>query len=115
MSTATFITSTASSTFEAFENSWAEPATAAISVKGFPGGDSVAVSLGGQREITRSFGVRFTSIALYRQFRDQRGKLGSLNLGSWDTSAVSAVLKQVSPDPPENDGGVFAVAQFLLL
>lgn len=114
MSTATFTTITASSTFEAYVNSWAEPASAEVNVLGFPGGDSVAISLGGQREITRTFGVFFTTIALYRVFQNQRGKQGSLTLGSWDTAAVGAVLKQVNPDPPENDGSVHAVAQFVL-
>lgn len=114
MSSATFITTTASSTFEALVDSWAEPATSEVNVLGFPGGDSVAVSIAGQREITRTFGVYFTTVALYRVFRDQRGKQGSLLVGSWDTAAASAVLKQVSPDPPGNDGSVHAVAQFVL-
>lgn len=114
MSIATFITSTASSTFEAFVNSWAEPATAEVNALGFPGGDSVAISLGGQREITRTFGTFFTTIALYQVFRDQRGKQGWLTLASWDTAAVGAVLKQVSPNPPELDGSVHAIAQFVL-
>lgn len=114
MSTATFITSAAWSTFDAYVESWAEPAGAEVNVLGFPGGDSIAVSLGGQREITRTLGVFFTTVALYRVFRDQRGKQGTLTVGSWDTSPVSAVLKQVSPDPPGNDGSVHAVAQFVL-
>lgn len=81
---------------------------------GFPGGDNVAISIAGQREITRAFGVMFTTVALYRVFRDQRGKQGSLTLGSWDTSAVGAVLKRVSPEPPGSDGSVHAVAEFVL-
>lgn len=114
MSSVTFTTSTASVTFTGNENGWAESATAAVSVRGFPGGDSVAISLGGQRETTRSFGVEFASIAAYRTFQGMRGRLGSLTVGSWDTSAVAAVLKQVSPEPPTPDGKVFAVAQFVL-
>lgn len=114
MSMATFITTTASSTFDADVASWAEPATAEVNTLAFPGGDSVAISLAGQREITRTFGVFFTTIALYRVFRDQRGRQGTLTLGSWDTSAVGAVLKRVSPEPPGSDGSVHAVAEFLL-
>lgn len=114
MSTATFITAQASSTFDADIASWAEPATSEINTLGFPGGDAIAISLGGQREITRTFGVMFASVALYQAFRDQRAKQGWLTLGSWDTSAVGAVLKQVSPEPPGSDGSVHAVAQFLL-
>lgn len=115
MSSVTFTTATNTVTFVGHENSWAEPATADVNIRGFPGGDNVAISLGGQREITRTFGVEFASIASYKVFRSMRGRLGTLNVGSWDTSGpVTAVLKQVSPDPPSNDGRVFGTAQFVL-
>lgn len=114
MSNATFTTVQSTITFVAHQTSWAEPATAAVSVRGFPGGDAIAISLGGQREITRTFGVEFDSVASYKVFQGMRGKMGTLTVGGWDTGPVTAVLKQVSPDPPGSDPRVFGTAQFVL-
>jgi hypothetical protein len=112
---ATFTISTRTVTFGANETSWAEPATAEVSTRGFPGGDSVAISLGGQREITRTFGFECDSIATFKLLRSMRGRQGSLTVGNWDTTgAVGAVLRSISPNPPANDGRVFGTLQFVL-
>jgi hypothetical protein len=99
-------------TFTATEDGWAEPATAAVSVRGFPGGDSVALSLGGQREVTRTVTVYFADRGSYVSFALMRGKVGTLVIDNWDT--VSAVLKESNPDPQLPDGQVRARAQFIL-
>jgi hypothetical protein len=113
---ATFTTVAATVTFGANATSWAEPATAEVSTRGFPGGDSVAISLGGQREITRTFGFECDTLAAFKLLRSMRGKLGSLTVGEWDTvGAVGAILRTISPDPPTNNGRVYGTVQFVLV
>lgn len=94
--------------------SWSEPATSAVSIRGFPGGDNIAVSLGGQREVTRTVTCIFPGRGQYVAFALLRGKQGSLFIDGWDTGAVGAVLKESNPDPPHTDGKVMARAQFVL-
>lgn len=110
-----FTTNTNSVTFDTDSASWAEPASAAVEVKGFPGGDAIAVSLGGQRELTRTVTLVFSSVSAYRSLVAMRGRQGWLTIDNWDSGSVSAVLKQTSPQPPGSDGSVAAQAQFVLL
>jgi len=99
-------------TFTAVEDSWAEPATSSVNVRGFPGGDSIAISLGGQREVTRTVTCVFVNRGDYVSFALLRGKVGTLVIDAWDT--VGAVLKESSSEPPRADGQVSARAQFVL-
>jgi hypothetical protein len=98
--------------FDALEEGWSEPATSAVSVRGFPGGDNVAISLGGRREVSRTVTCEFPGRGQYVAFALLRGAVATLVIDSWDT--VSAVLKEVNPDPPQADGRVKARAQFIL-
>lgn len=109
-----FTTVSHSLTFTAYEDSWAESASADVNTRGFPGGDSVAISLAGQREVIRTFTVQLASRAVYDTFASMRGKLGYLQVTDWDSAAVGAVLKQCSPRAVESDGTVFVQAQFVL-
>ena len=81
---------------------------------GFPGGNSVAVSLGGQRGTTRAFKAVLNSVSDYKVLRDMRAKVGSLFVEGWDTAPVNAVLQQTAPDPIQADGKVYARLQFIL-
>lgn len=99
--------------FEAIEDSWSEPATSAVSVRGFPGGDTVAISLGGQREVTRTVTLLFQNRGDYITFVTNRGNSGgTLTIDNWDS--VGAILKEASADPPFPDGTIRARAQFIL-
>lgn len=98
--------------FEVSEEGWSEPATSAVNVRGFPGGDAIAVSLGGQREVTRTMTCVFETRADYIAFVLLRGAATTLVVDNWDT--VDAVLKEANPDPPQADGRVKARAQFIL-
>lgn len=111
----TFTTTTASVTLAAYEDSWSESAKAEVDVRGFPGGDAVAVSLAGQRETMRTVSFLFSTIAAYRSFAAMRGRLGSLKVDNWDSAAISAVLKQCSPNVVHADGSVLARAEFVLI
>lgn len=99
-------------TFTAIEDGWSEPATSAVNIRGFPGGNNIAVSLGGRREVTRTVSCVFATRADYITFVLARGAAGSLVIDNWDT--VTAVLKEANPDPPRSDGQVQARAQFVL-
>lgn len=99
-------------TFDALVDGWAEPATSAVSVRGFPGGNNVAVSLGGQREVNRTVTCLFPTRGEYVNFALLRGAVATLVIDGWDS--VSAVLKEASPDPPLMDGSIKARAQFVL-
>lgn len=99
-------------TFDALEDGWAEPATSAVSVRGFPGGNSIAVSLGGRREVNRSVTCLFADRGAYVSFALLRGAVATLVIDNWDT--VDAVLKESNADPPFMDGSVRAKAQFVL-
>lgn len=101
-------------TFTAIEEGWSEPATAAVNARGFPGGNNVAVSIGGAREVTRTVTCVFSDRGQYVTFALMRGdpSPGTLTIDNWDT--VSAVLKETNPDPPRMDGQVVARAQFIL-
>ena len=100
--------------FTTIEEGWSEPATASVNVRGFPGGNTVAVSIGGQREVSRTLTCVFTDRGQYVSFALLRGRPipGTLVVDNWDT--VSAVLKESNPDPPQTDGQVIARAQFIL-
>ncbi len=93
---------------------WSESATSAVSIRGFPGGDDIAISLGGQREVTRTVTCIFPNRGQYVGFAILRGKMGTLIIDGWDPSSVGAVLKESNPDPPQADGKVVARAQFVL-
>jgi hypothetical protein len=99
-------------TFTAVEEGWSEPATSAVNVRGFPGGNAVAISLGGRREVTRTVTCVFNTRPDYINFVLLRGAEASLVIDNWDT--VNAVLKEASADPPRSDGKVQARAQFVL-
>lgn len=98
--------------FDALEEGWSETATSAVNVRAFPGGDNIALSLGGQREVTRSVTCVFDDRGAYVRFVLLRGSVHSLTIDNWDT--VDAVLKEANPDPPRADGRVLAKAQFTL-
>lgn len=101
--------------FDALEDGWSESATSAVSIRGFPGGDDIAVSLGGQREVTRTVSCLFNTRGDWINFVVQRGLAGTLQIDNWDPSPIDAVLKEANPDPPRADGKVQARAQFVLL
>lgn len=111
----TFTTSQGTSTFTADRQAWAEPATSEVAIRGFPGGNAIAVSLAGQREVKRTVTCILASLAAYRAFAGQRNKLGTLQITTLDDVPISAVLKEVAPQVPEQDGSVVCVAQFVLL
>jgi hypothetical protein len=99
--------------FEAVEDAWQETATSAVSVRGFPGGDNVAISFGGQREVTRTVTLYFSSRGDWITFVTNRGNDGgTLTIDGWDS--VAAVLKEASADPPLVDGRIKAKATFIL-
>lgn len=100
--------------FETDEASWSEPATSAVSVRGFPGGNNVAVSLGGQREINRTVTCIFPTRGQYVSFALLRGQEHTLQIDNWDPIPINAVLRESNPDPPSGDGQVVALAQFIL-
>lgn len=100
--------------FEALEDGWSESATSAVSVRGFPGGDDIAVSLGGQREVTRTVSCLFANRGDWINFIVQRGRAGTLQVDNWDPDPIDAVLKEANPDPIRADGKVIARAQFVL-
>jgi hypothetical protein len=101
-------------TFTATDESWAEAAGAEITVITFPGGDTIDVSIGGQRETTRTFKALLANLATFRQFRSMRAKKGSLFVENWDTAPVNAILQRVAPDAIKTDGQIVCQAQFLL-
>jgi len=101
--------------FVAVKDSWSEPATSAVGIRGFPGGDNIAVSLGGQREVTRTVTCIFAARGDYINFVVQRGRVGDLQIDEWDPAPIAAVLKEANPDPPFPDGRLTARAQFVLL
>lgn len=74
----------------------------------------MAVSLGGQREVTRTVTLYLTSRAAYDTLARMRGKLGTLSIDTWDSSPIGAVLKQCSPQVPQIDGTLLVQAQFVL-
>lgn len=106
------VSGSGSVTFTTIEDGWSEPATSSVNVRGFPGGNNVAVSLGGRREVSRTVSCVFTDRGQYVTFALLRGATGTLVVDNWDT--VGAVLKESNPDPPRADGQVVAVAQFIL-
>jgi hypothetical protein len=101
--------------FEAIEEGWSENATSAVNVRGFPGSNNIAVSLGGRREITRQVTCIFPGRGQYVNFVLLRGTVNGLTISNWDPDAVAAVLKDCNPDPPRSDGKVSAKATFILL
>lgn len=100
--------------FTTDEAGWSEPATSAVNVRGFPGGNNIAVSLGGQREVTRTVTCIFPTRGQYVAFALLRGSVHALLIDGWDTGPVNAVLKESNPDTPRTDGQVLARAQFIL-
>lgn len=101
--------------FTAMSDSWSEQSGAQVDVMPFPGGDAIAISLGGQRGTTRTFKALLASRTDYQTLASIRGRQGTLVVENWDTAgAVNAVLKQISPDPIQADGKVYAQVQFVL-
>jgi hypothetical protein len=98
--------------FTAVEESWSEPATSSVTVRGFPGGNAIAISLGGQREVKRTVSCVFPTRGQYVAFAILRGKVGTLTVDNWDS--VGAVLVESDSQPPRSDGQVMARAQFIL-
>jgi hypothetical protein len=99
--------------FTALEEGWSEPATSAVSTRGFPGGDTVAISLGGQREVTRTVTLLFSNRPDYIRAVLARGQDGgTLTIDNWDS--VAAILKEISAEPPLQDGRIKARATFVL-
>ncbi len=110
----TYTTTLGTVSFTATTDSWSEQSSADVSVVGFPGGDAVAISIGGQRETTRAFKALLTNATAYRLLRDMRAQLGTLLVEQWDTTPVNAILRHVQPDPIQADGQVLAQVQFVL-
>lgn len=100
--------------FDTDSAGWSEPATSAVGIRGFPGGDNIAVSLGGQREVTRTVTCIFADRGQYVSFVLLRGQVHDLLVTGWDPTPLSAVLKEANPDPPQTDGKVQARATFIL-
>jgi alpha/beta superfamily hydrolase len=101
-------------TFTASADSWSEQSGSEVNVIGFPGGDAIAVSIAGQRETTRTFKALLANKAAFDQLKDMGGKAGWLQVTNWDSVPVNAVLKQITPDPIQTDGQVYAQVQFVL-
>lgn len=110
----TYTTTQATVSFTATADSWSESSGSDVAVKGFPGGDAVAVSIGGQRETRRTFKVLFPTTAAYILFRSMRARQGMLYVENWDTTAVGAILTTTAPDAIQGDGQVVARAEFVL-
>lgn len=109
-----YTTAQASVSFIAATESWNEQSSAEVNVLGFPGGDSIAVSIAGQRETTRTFKALLNSVTDYQTMRGMRARTGMLTIENWDSLPVNAVLKQIQPDPIQADGKVYAQVQFVL-
>lgn len=99
--------------FTALEEAWSEPATSAVSVRGFPNGNSVAISIGGQREVRRTVTCLFDNRDDYIAFVLSRALVRGLTIDKWDT--VDVVLVDASPEPPLTDGRIKAKATFILI
>ena len=110
----TYTISTATVTFTASAESWSEQVGSEVGVLAFPGGDAVAISLAGQREIRRTFKALLANASDYRKLRDMRNRQGWLQVDVWDTVPVQATLERISPDPIQTDGQVYAQVQFVL-
>ena len=110
----TFTTYLGTVSFTATTDSWQEPSESEVEVIGFPGGDAVAISLGGQRETRRTITLLLSTPAAYRQLRNMRSKAGYLSIENWDTAPVRAVLTRTSPSPPYASGEVSCQASFIL-
>lgn len=110
----TFTTATNTVSFTATTDGWSEEAVSEVGVLGFPGGDSVAVSIGGQRETRRSFKAMFANRADFLKFRSMRARAGWLLVENLDTAQVQAVLIRVAAEPPWMSGEVTCTAQFVL-
>ena len=99
--------------FQALEDGWSEVATSSVNTRGFPGGDAVAISLGGQREVTRTVTLLFANRGDWITFITNRGNSGgTLTIDNWDS--VGAILKEGNPDPPLLDGSIRARCTFIL-
>lgn len=101
-------------TFTASQDGWSEKSAASVGVRGFPGANNWALSLAGQREITRTIRCVFSTLTVYRSIVALRGTEASLSVDNWDSSAVDAVLAEISAETLQADGKVTATAQFIL-
>jgi hypothetical protein len=110
----TYVTALGSVTFTASTDSWSEASSSQVDVIGFPGGDAVAISLGGQRETRRAFKALLSSVSAYTMLRGMRNKAGWLQVENWDSAPVNAVLERIQPDAIQTDGQVYAQVQFVL-
>lgn len=98
--------------FEVSTEGWQETAQSQVSVRGYPGGDNIAISLGGQREVRRTMTLHFTDRGGYVNLVLRRGQQDTLAVDSWDS--VGAVLISVTGEALEADGGVRCKAEFVL-
>jgi len=110
----TYTTYMGTVSFTATTDSWSEPSDSSVEVLSFPGSDSIAISITGQRETRRTFKALFASVTAFKLCRSMRAKQGSLLVENWDTTPVNAVLKRVAPDAPLADGQVVAQVEFIL-
>ncbi len=99
--------------FTAITESWSEQSSSDVNVIGFPGGDAVAISLGGQRQTTRAFKALLTNKTDYTTLVGMRNRQGKLIVEHWDTAPVNAILQQIQPDPVQVDGQILAQVQFV--
>ncbi len=112
--TSSYTTAQGSVTFTAAAESWNEQSDSDVGILAFPGGDAVAISLGGQRETRRTFKALLVNRAAYQTLLSMRNRRGGLFIENWDTVPVNAVLQRVAPDPIQADGQVYAQVQFVL-
>jgi hypothetical protein len=110
----TYTTYMGTVSFTATTESWSETSDSNVEVLSFPGSNSIAISITGQRETRRTFKALFATVAAFRLCRDMRAKQGSLLVENWDITPVNAVLKRVAPDAPFSDGQVVAQVEFIL-
>jgi len=111
----TFTTSTEGTvSFVASSDSWSEESTSEVSVVGYPGGDSVAISLSGQRETRRAFTAVLDSLTDYVQLKSMRSRAGTLLVENWDVVPVQAVLTRIAPDGPWLSGEITCKVSFIL-
>lgn len=110
-----FATDQGTVTFTATTDSWSEPHKAEVNVLGFPGGNSVAISVAGKRETRRTFKVLLDDATDFATFDEMLADpIGSLYIDGWDVAEVPAVLIGLTPDPIWHGGEVTCTAQFIL-
>jgi hypothetical protein len=109
-----FSTDSGRVTFTDSADGWSEKADSDVSTRGFAGGDGYALSIGGQREVSRSVTMLVDSRDDYRALLRMRAQRGSLQIDDWDDAEVAVVLKSVSPSPPFADGTLLVRCEFVV-